>query len=100
VRELENCVERAVLLSTGGVVHAHDLPPTLQTAEVSGTDPRTSLDFAVGAYEKDLIVDGLKSARGNQAEAARLLQTTSRILGYKIKKYRIDCARFRPTSAG
>jgi Nif-specific regulatory protein len=58
------------------------------------------LDFAVGAYEKDLIVDGLKSARGNQAEAARLLQTTSRILGYKIKKYRIDCARFRPTSAG
>ena len=96
VRELENCMERAVLLSTGGVVHAHDLPPTLQTAEVSGTEPRTSLEFAVGAYEKDLILDALKSARGNQAEAARLLQATTRILGYKIKQYGIDCARFRP----
>jgi Nif-specific regulatory protein len=96
VRELENCMERAVLLSTSGVVHAHDLPPTLQTAEVSGTDPRTSLEFAVNAYEKDLIVDGLKSARGNQAEAARLLQTTHRIIGYKIKKHGIDCSRFRP----
>jgi Nif-specific regulatory protein len=96
VRELENCMERAVLLSTGGVIHAHDLPPTLQTAEISGTAPRTSLDSAVGAYEKDLIVDGLKSARGNQAQAARLLQTTARIIGYKVQKYGIDVNRFRP----
>jgi Nif-specific regulatory protein len=36
VRELENCIERAVLVCDGGVVHAHHLPPTLQTAEVSG----------------------------------------------------------------
>ena len=37
VRELENCIERAVLVCDGGVIHAHHLPPTLQTAEVSGT---------------------------------------------------------------
>ena len=40
VRELENCIERAVLVCEGGVIHAHHLPPTLQTAEVSGTLPR------------------------------------------------------------
>ena len=37
VRELENCIERAVLVCEGGVIHAHHLPPTLQTAEASGT---------------------------------------------------------------
>jgi len=95
VRELENCVERAVLVCEGGVIHAHHLPPTLQTAEVSGTVPRQSLAAAVEAYEKDLIQDALKSARGNRAKAARLLDTTERIIGYKIKKYAIDGARFR-----
>jgi Nif-specific regulatory protein len=95
VRELENCIERAVLVCDGGVVHAHHLPPTLQTAEVSGTLPRRSLSTAVESYEKDLILDALKSARGNRAKAARLLDTTERILGYKVVRYGIDPRRFR-----
>lgn len=95
VRELENCLERAVLVCEGGVIHAHHLPPTLQTAEVSGTLPRLSLAHAVESYEKDLILDALKTARGNRAKAARLLDTTERIMGYKIKNYAIDCSRFK-----
>jgi Nif-specific regulatory protein len=87
VRELENCVERAVLVCDGGVIHPHHLPPTLQTAEASGTLPRQPLKDAVTAFEKDLIRDALKIARGNRAKAARLLQTTERILLYKIGKY-------------
>jgi Nif-specific regulatory protein len=98
VRELENCIERAVLVCEGGAIHAHHLPPTLQTAEVSGTVPPRSLEAAVGAYEKDLITDALKSARGNQARAARLLDTTERIVGYKIRKYGIDGERFKTGS--
>jgi Nif-specific regulatory protein len=94
VRELENCIERAVLVCDGGVIHAHHLPPTLQTAEVSGTLPRLALEQAVGSYERDLIQDALKSARGNRSKAARLLQTTERIIGYKIRKYEIDTRRF------
>ena len=39
--------------------------------------------------------DALKSARGNRARAARLLQTTERILNYKVRKYAIDFQRFR-----
>jgi Nif-specific regulatory protein len=95
VRELENCIERAVLVCEGGVIHAHHLPPTLQTAEVSGTLPRQSLTEAMAAYEKDLIVDALKSTRGNKAKAARLLDTTERILGYAVSRYDIDARRFR-----
>src|SRR5256714_1151325 len=95
VRELENTVERSVLVCDGQVIHGHHLPPTLQTASESGTVTRLSLDAAVGAYEKDLIQDVLKTARGNRARAAKLLDTTERIIGYKVKKYGIDCDRFR-----
>jgi Nif-specific regulatory protein len=95
VRELENTIERAVLVCEGSVIHGHHLPPTLQTAEASGTMLRTSLADNVAAFERDLIQDALKSTRGNRARAARLLQTTERILGYKVQKYGIDCVRFQ-----
>jgi Nif-specific regulatory protein len=95
VRELENIIERSVLVCETGVIHGHHLPPTLQTAEQSGTLTRLSLDDAVAAYESDLIQDALKTTRGNRKRAAQLLDTTERILGYKVKKYGIDCERFR-----
>jgi Nif-specific regulatory protein len=100
VRELENTIERAVLTCEGGVIHGHHLPPTLQTAESSGTLPQTSLSEAVEQYEKDLILDALKSARGNRARAARLLSSTERVVNYKVRKYRIDWQRFRDRTAG
>src|SRR5690349_2677624 len=68
VRELQNVIERGVLVAEGEVLHAHHLPPSLQTADASGTTPVMSLDAAVGAYEKDLIQDALKMARGNRAK--------------------------------
>ena len=95
VRELENCIERAVLVCDGHVVHAHHLPPTLQTGEASGTTTNVSLGDAVAAYEKDLLQDALKTTRGNRVKAAKLLDSTERIVSYKVKKYGIDCRRFR-----
>jgi Nif-specific regulatory protein len=95
VRELENTLERAVLVCDGAVIHAHHLPPTLQTAEASDTVPRVSLAEAVEAFERDLIQDALKSTRGNRARASKLLSTTERILNYKVRKYDIDPVRFR-----
>ncbi len=95
VRELENVIERAVLVCDSNVIHGHHLPPTLQTAEVSGTETRVTLESAVASFECDLIQDALKSARGNVAKAAKMLDSTERIVGYKIKKYEIDTIRFR-----
>jgi Nif-specific regulatory protein len=95
VRELENTLERAVLTCEGEVIHGHHLPPSLQTAEASGTVTRVALKDAVSAYERDLIQDALKSARGSCAKAARLLSTTERILGYKVRRYGIAPKRFR-----
>ena len=95
VRELENIIERAVLVCETNVLHGHYLPPTLQTAEESGTITRLSLESAVAAYERDIIQDALKTVRGNRKKAAKLLDTTERIIGYKVRKYGIDCDRFR-----
>jgi len=95
VRELENAIERAVVVCTGQVLHGHHLPATLQTAEASGTTIRLSLDQATAAFEKDILQDALKSARGNRAKAARMLQTTGRIFNYKVRKYGINWKRFR-----
>jgi Nif-specific regulatory protein len=95
VRELSNAIERAVVLCDGGVVHSHHLPPTLQTAESSGTMANLSLQEMVEAVEKDALQDALKTARGNRATAARLLRTTRRIFNYKVRNYGIDWRRFR-----
>lgn len=95
VRELENAIERAVLVCDSNVIHGHHLPPTLQTAEVSDTVTDLTLDAAVAAFERDVILDALKSNKGNIAKAARLLGSTERIIGYKIKKYDIDVHRFK-----
>jgi Nif-specific regulatory protein len=95
VRELENTLERAVLMCDGEVIHGHHLPPSLQTAEASGTVTRMALKDAVSSYERDLIQDALKTTRGNRAKAARLLDTTERIINYKVRNYGIDSKRFR-----
>ena len=86
VRELENCIERAVILSSDGVVHGHNLPPSLQTADATGTPVSGSFATLMQAYEREILVEALKNARGNMAKAARMLGTTTRILSYRTQK--------------
>ena len=95
VRELENVIERAVILSTDGVIRGYHLPPSLQTSVSSNTSFKGTLDFLVSNLEKELIVEALKESKGNKSKAARRLGTTLRILDYKIRKYGIDVKRFK-----
>ena len=95
VRELENVIERATLVCDSHALHGHHLPPTLQTAQASGTVTMLSLGDAIAAYEKDMIMDALKTTRGNRSKAASLLRTTERVVNYKVRKYDIDISRFR-----
>jgi Nif-specific regulatory protein len=95
VRELENCIERAVVLSDDDVIHGHHLPPTLQTAEASGTVPRGTLRATLDRIERELLVEALKSSRGNMAMAAASLGITERIMGLRVRKYNVASRRFR-----
>ncbi|MCB9765265.1 MAG: sigma 54-interacting transcriptional regulator [Alphaproteobacteria bacterium] len=95
VRELENCIERAVLLAREDAILGHHLPPTLQTAEASDTEVHQGLKDRLAAFERELILDALKSTRGNMAAAARKLEVTERIMGLRVARYDIDPQRFR-----
>ncbi|RJR19444.1 MAG: GAF domain-containing protein [Desulfobacteraceae bacterium] len=95
VRELENCIERAVLLCDDQVIHSYHLPPTLQTAKDTGTQQAQSFEEAVERFEREILIDALKSTRGNMRKAAQVLKTTERIFGYKVRKYQIDPRRYR-----
>ncbi|NBB89614.1 MAG: nif-specific transcriptional activator NifA [Spirochaetes bacterium] len=98
VRELENVIERAAVLSIDGVVHSHHLPPTLQSAESTGTAASGSLQAQLENLERELVIDALKSAKGNMARAAQLLQITERIMGLRVQKYGIDPRKYRTRS--
>jgi Nif-specific regulatory protein len=95
IRELENCIERAVLVSSDSCLHGHHLPPTLQTAEATGTPPAGSLQAALDNLEREMLLDALKSSRGNMAKAARALGITERLMGIRVHKHGIDYRRFR-----
>jgi len=94
VRELENCLERAVLTASDEVVHGYNLPPSLQTSDETQTSifPKDGADIKtmVESYEKEIIIDGLKKHRGNAAATARYLNTTQRIINYRIQKLGIN----------
>jgi Nif-specific regulatory protein len=95
VRELENCIERAVLICDEGVIHSYHLPPTVQTAEESDTVPGTSLEDALANLEREMIIDALKTTRGNMAKASQILKTTERKFTYKAKRHGVDYRVFR-----
>jgi len=93
VRELENCIEHAVLLEVDGVIHAHSLPPTLQTPDASEMTTPGTLRSCVKIMEKDMIIDALKRSNGNVTAASRELGITARMTRYKIQKLKIDYHR-------
>jgi len=88
VRELENCLERAVLLTEDRTITPAHLPPTLQ-AVGPAMDP-ASLPQAVAELERNLIRASLKRSKGNLARAAKELGITQRMIGYKVRKYKIN----------
>ncbi len=92
VRELENIIERAVVLSRQNIITVNDLPSNVKGFKTE-TDPifdeEKTLTEQVEALEKKLIYDALTKANGNQSLAGRILGITERNLRYKMQKYGI-----------
>jgi two-component system NtrC family response regulator len=89
VRELENVVERAVVLTRDDVIDVGDIPLSVRAAE-RGPDAQeaaASLPAAVEGLERRMIRDALARAEGVQTRAAELLGVSERVLRYKIAKY-------------
>ena len=89
VRELENCIEHAVLLCDSDVIQGYMLPPTLQLPEEHSV-PVGSLKARMQLLEKDMLIDSLKRHQGNSAAAARELGITARMVRYKVQNLGLD----------
>ncbi len=83
IRELENAIERAVIMSRGEYIAPSDLPITIQSTEKAETGA------TIKDVEKDLILKTLHETDGNRTKAAQLLGITRRTLLNKIKEYKI-----------
>jgi Nif-specific regulatory protein len=95
VRELENCIERATLISSDDVIHGHHFPPTLQSAESTGTQLHSTLDEALDNLERELLQDALKSTKGNMAKAARFLGVSERVMGLRVVKHELEPKQYK-----
>ncbi|MBI2501638.1 MAG: sigma-54-dependent Fis family transcriptional regulator [Candidatus Latescibacteria bacterium] len=90
VRELQNIVERAVVMARDRTITTRDLPPELQRAETPAPPEEAhTLTERVEQLERQAIAEALEQAGGVQSRAAALLGLTERNLRYKLKKYGI-----------
>jgi DNA-binding NtrC family response regulator len=92
VRELENIIRSSSLAVRGGVINANDLQMTVtDPPSESQIEELLELDFhsAVSRFEKLLLIKALRKARGNRAEAARLLNMHRQLLYAKLKEHGI-----------
>ena len=91
VRELENLVERAVLLARGPVIDLPDLPVTLRPGERGPTGPEPSrLPDLLAGIEREAIRAALERHGGVQTQAAAELGISERVLRYKMRKHGLE----------
>jgi len=96
IRELQNCVERGLIVAKGRMVDVNDLPRYLFAAQTVAADgPRfpMDLDDELARFERETILAALNRADGVQVQAAQLLGVNERSLWHRIKKYGIQITR-------
>ncbi|WP_166921073.1 sigma-54-dependent transcriptional regulator [Flavobacterium poyangense] len=87
LRELQNCVKRATLLSRGMYIESDVLPTEFFQIE---KQQNSKGNFSLSENEKEAIIHALSKAQNNKSEAAKLLKITRKTLYNKLKQYNID----------
>ena len=85
LRELQNCIKRATLLSQGDFIEKATLP-----VEFFQNEPTITNDFSLSENEKDTILEALNKTNNNKTEAAKLLKINRKTLYNKLKLYDIN----------
>ncbi len=94
VRELENAMERALVLSSNGVITPEDLPEEIGATEAHFDvdrfiPPNVALQDALSQIEENMIRRALLQCNNVQAHAAKMLGITKSLMQHKMKKYQI-----------
>lgn len=88
LRELQNCVKRATLLTRGDFIESDVLP--VEFFQIQKQEQSGNTSFSLSDNEKDAIIHALSKARNNKSEAAKLLKITRKTLYNKLKQYNIE----------
>ena len=94
IRELENVMERAVVLAEDDVIHICDLPDEIRFVDICNKRPVSSkenvnYDHTLPEAEEVLVRNALAKCNGNQSKAAKVLGITREQIKYRVKKYNI-----------
>ncbi len=93
VREMENTIERIVLMGDEEGISAADmilLLPALKSQNIMDEYKAIPMENkTLDELERDAITKALKDCEGNQSKAAQMLGISMRQIGYKVKKYGI-----------
>ncbi len=89
VRELENILERAVVIARGDTIETADLPFSASEENRSGNRnlKRGTLKDAMAFLEQEMVQQAMAETGNHQTRAARILGISERMLRYKLKKY-------------
>ncbi len=90
VRELEHIVGRACMLAEGPMIDVKDLPENMVRTSAQPADNGDAAPSRLQEQERQLVVEALHAAGGNQSEAARRLGIGRDALRYKIKRYELN----------
>jgi len=86
LRELQNCVKRATLLSRGNFIESDVLPA--EFFQIQKQQPAAGMSLSEN--ERETIIHALSKAQNNKSEAAKLLKITRKTLYNKLKQYNIE----------
>jgi two-component system NtrC family response regulator len=90
VRELENLIQRAVVLSRSALITTADFPDHVAGLAPESSEAPTGFVDRVQQFERKLIAEALAQSNGVQTHAARALGMSERHLRYKLKKYSLE----------
>lgn len=90
IRELENIIERCVVISSGSIIHENCLPIEIRecnTDFIRNQENETMLNAAIDNREKEVIFKAIQDNNGNKTKAALALGISRRSLHRKLQKY-------------
>ncbi|REG93024.1 sigma-54-dependent transcriptional regulator [Flavobacterium aquicola] len=87
LRELQNCVKRATLLTRSDYIESDVLPAEFFHVQKQQQSNET---FSLSENEREAIIQALSRTQNNKSEAAKLLKITRKTLYNKLKHYKID----------
>lgn len=96
--ELARSIKQAADIATEGRIELHHLPSPILEVSQSPPSPPANLRQTLERIERTMIVQALQASGGNQTRAAKTLGISERLMGLRVRKYKLDPKTYRTKS--